>query len=286
MQSIKENTIFTNCGLTEDGDIWWEQIGYGAPGKEIIDWKGRTKPAPQNDKIVKGEEIAHPNARFTAPARQCPVIAKDWEDPKGVPISAFLFGGRRPSTIPLVNQSRSWIHGVFMGSISGSEITAAALDLAAGTIRRDPFAMLPFCGYHMGDYFKHWITLGQKAEAAGTGGKLPKIFFCNWFRKDSEGHFMWPGYGENSRVLAWIFERCDGKDNCVETPIGMLPKPGAIQPPADVSAEVMAELCSVDIEGWKKEIADVREKHYPKFGDKLPKELYAELDAIEKRLNG
>ena len=286
MRSIEKNTIFTNCGLTEDSDVWWEQIGHGAPGKEVVDWKGQKKPAPQTDKSPKGEEIAHPNARFTAPARQCPVIAPEWEDPKGVPISAFLFGGRRPSTIPLVNQSKSWVHGVFMGSICGSEVTAAALDLKAGTIRRDPFAMLPFCGYHMGDYFKHWIKLGQKAEVEGHGDKLPKIFFVNWFRKDKDDKFMWPGYGENSRVLAWIFDRCDNKDNCVETPIGNLPKPGAIEPPAGVSAETMSELCKVDIEGWKREIEDVRKNHYPSFGDKLPKELYAELDAIEKRLNG
>jgi phosphoenolpyruvate carboxykinase (GTP) len=280
MESIKQNTIFTNCGLTEDGDIWWEMIGHGAPGKEIIDWKGQKRPAPQTDKSPKGEEIAHPNARFTAPARQCPVIAPEWEDPKGVPISAFLFGGRRPSTIPLVNQSKSWIHGVFMGSITGSEVTAAVISDQVGQVRRDPFAMLPFCGYHMGDYFKHWIKIGQSHDES----KLPKIFFVNWFRKDSDGKFMWPGYGENSRVLAWIFDRCDGKDNCVETPIGNLPKPEAIEPPKGVSPEAMKELCSVDIEGWKKEIADVRKNHYPKFGNKLPKELYSELDAIEKRL--
>jgi len=286
MESIKKNTIFTNCGLTEDGDVWWEQIGHGAPGKEIIDWKGQAKPAPQTDKSPKGEEIAHPNARFTAPARQCPVIAPEWEDPKGVPISAFLFGGRRPKTIPLVNQSKSWVHGVFMGSITGSEVTAAALDLKQGTIRRDPFAMLPFCGYHMGDYFNHWIQLGKKAEEEGHGDKLPKIFFVNWFRKNNEDKFIWPGYGDNSRVLAWIFDRCDNKDNYVETPIGNLPKPGAIEPPASVTPEMLQEITSVDIEGWKKEIADVRQNHYPKFGDRLPKELYAELDAIEKRLNG
>jgi phosphoenolpyruvate carboxykinase (GTP) len=281
MESIKKNTIFTNCGLTEDGDIWWEMIGHGAPGKEIVDWKGQKRPAPQTDKSPKGEEIAHPNARFTAPARQCPVIAPEWEDPKGVPISAFLFGGRRPGTIPLVNQSKSWIHGVFMGSITGSEVTAAVISDQVGQVRRDPFAMLPFCGYHMGDYFKHWIKIGATHEE----GKLPKIFFVNWFRKDKDGKFMWPGYGENSRVLAWIFDRCDNKDNFVETSIGRLPKPGSIEPPKGVSEEAMKELCSVDTEGWKKEIADVREKHYPKFGDKLPKELYAELDAIEKRLN-
>ncbi|MDR1411241.1 MAG: phosphoenolpyruvate carboxykinase (GTP) [Spirochaetaceae bacterium] len=282
MESIKKNTIFTNCGLTEDGDIWWEMIGHGAPGKEITDWKGQKKPAPQTDKSPKGEEIAHPNARFTAPANQCPVIAPEWEDPKGVPISAFLFGGRRPGTIPLVNQSRDWIHGVFMGSITGSEVTAAVISDQVGQVRRDPFAMLPFCGYHMGDYFKHWINIGKTHDES----KLPKIFFVNWFRKDKDGKFMWPGYGENSRVLAWIFERCDGKDNSVETPIGRLPKPGSIAAPEGVGSGTMEELCSVDIEGWKKEIADVRQNHYPKFGAKLPPELYAELDAIEKRLNG
>jgi len=286
MESIKENTIFTNCGLTEDGDIWWEQIGHGAPGKEIIDWKGQTKPAPQNDKAVKGQEIAHPNARFTAPARQCPVIASEWEDPKGVPISAFLFGGRRPSTIPLINQSWSWRQGVFMGSICGSEITAAALDLKAGTVRRDPFAMLPFCGYHMGDYFNHWLQIGKKAASEGKDDKLPKIFFCNWFRKDKDDHFMWPGYGENSRVLAWVFDRCNNKENYQKTPIGMLPIPGTIEAPSSVSPEAMQELCSVDIQGWKKEIADVRQNHYPKFGDRMPKDLYDELDAIEERLDG
>jgi phosphoenolpyruvate carboxykinase (GTP) len=285
MDSIRKNTIFTNTGLTEDGDIWWEQIGYGAPGETITTWKGEKKPAPKTDKPVKGEEIAHPNARFTVPANQCPVIASEWEDPKGVPISAFLFGGRRASTIPLVNQSKDWVHGVFMGSITGSEITAAALDLQAGAVRRDPFAMLPFCGYHMGDYFNHWLKLGKKAEADGKGDKLPKIFFVNWFRKDADGKFMWPGYGENSRVLAWMFDRCDGKDNFVETPIGNLPKAGSIEPPSGVNAETMAELISLDADGWKKEIADVKDNHYAKFGDKLPKELYAQLDIMEKGLN-
>jgi phosphoenolpyruvate carboxykinase (GTP) len=284
MEAASKNTIFTNCGYTEDGDIWWEQIGHGAPGKTVIDWKGQTKPAPQTDKSPKGEEIAHPNARFTAPAKQCPCIASEWEDPKGVPISAFLFGGRRPSTIPLVNQAKDWVHGVFMGSITGSEITAAVISDQVGQVRRDPFAMLPFCGYHMGDYFKHWINIGKKADAEGKTDKLPKIFFVNWFRKDADGKFMWPGYGENSRVLAWVFDRCDNKDNFVETPIGNLPKPGTIEAPNGVSDAVMKELCSVDIEGWKKEIADVRKNHYPKFGDKMPKELYDELDAIEKRL--
>jgi phosphoenolpyruvate carboxykinase (GTP) len=285
MQSIKENCIFSNCGLTDDGDIWWEQIGYPAPGKTVIDWKGNERPSPQTDKVPKeGEPIAHVNARFTAPAKQCPCIASEWEDPAGVPISAFLFGGRRASTIPLINQSKSWIHGVFMGSITGSEITAAALDLKAGSVRRDPFAMVPFCGYNMGDYFAHWIKLGKKAEAEGNGDKLPKIFFCNWFRKDADGHFMWPGFGENSRVLSWMFDRCDGKDNAVETAIGFLPKPDAITAPEGVKPEVMAELIKVDTAGWKEEISSIRDEHYAKFGDRLPKELYDELDKIEKAL--
>jgi phosphoenolpyruvate carboxykinase (GTP) len=282
MVSCAKNSIFTNCGLTEDGDIWWEQIGYPPPGKKVIDWHGKERDCPPNDKMPKdkSECIAHPNARFTAPAKQCPCIANEWEDPKGVPISAFLFGGRRPSVIPLVNQAKDWVHGVFMGSITGSEVTAAVISDKVGQVRRDPFAMLPFCGYHMGDYFKHWLTLGKTHDAA----KLPKIFFVNWFRKDKDGNFMWPGYGENSRVLAWIFDRCDGKDNCVETPIGNLPKPDAIEPPAGVSAETMKELCSVDMAGWTAEIEDVRKNHYPKFGNKLPPELAKELDKIEEKL--
>ncbi|MDR3324481.1 MAG: phosphoenolpyruvate carboxykinase (GTP) [Spirochaetaceae bacterium] len=278
MESIKKNTIYTNVALTADKDVWWEGIGYDAPGS-LTDWKG--KPWTQDKANKNQEPAAHPNSRFTAPAKQCPAIAKEWEDPKGVPISAFLFGGRRPKTIPLVNQAKSWIHGVFMGSIVGSEVTAAALDVQAGTIRRDPFAMLPFCGYHMGDYFKHWIKIGKGHDEA----KLPKIFFVNWFRKDDAGKFIWPGYGENSRVLAWIFDRCDGKGGAVETPIGTLPTPDAIIPPAGVGEQDMKELLKVDIAGWKAEIKDVRDNHYPKFGDKLPKELYVELDSIEKRLN-
>ena len=257
MDSIKENTIFTNCALTEDGDIWWEQIGYDAPGK-LIDWKGNEWIQDKGNK--EQAPAAHPNARFTAPAKQCPAIASEWEDPKGVPIDAILFGGRRPSTIPLVHQATNWNHGVFLGSIVGSEITAAALDLKAGTIRRDPFAMLPFCGYNMGEYFQHWINVGAKS----TEDKLPKIFFVNWFRKNAEGKFMWPGYGDNSRVLAWIFDRCDGKDNAVKTQIGWMPKDGAIDVSGlNVSHDAMQEILSVDVEGWKKEIADVRANHYP-----------------------
>ncbi len=279
MDSIKKDTIFTNCALTEDGDIWWEQIGYDAPGP-LVDWKGNKWV---QDKANKAQEpAAHPNARFTAHADHCPAIAKEWNDPAGVPIDAILFGGRRPSTIPLVHQATSWNHGVFLGSIVGSEITAAALDLKAGTIRRDPFAMLPFCGYNMGEYFQHWINVGKKS----TEDKLPKIFFVNWFRKNAEGKFMWPGYGDNSRVLAWIFDRCDGKDNAVKTQIGWMPKADALNISGlDVKSETIKELLSVDVEGWKKEIADVRANHYPKFGDKLPKELMAEMEGLEKRLN-
>jgi phosphoenolpyruvate carboxykinase (GTP) len=277
MRSIEKNTIFTNVALTEDKDVWWEGIGYDAPGK-LIDWKGNEWVQDKGNK--EQAPAAHPNSRFTAPARQCPAIASEWEDPKGVPVDAILFGGRRPSTIPLVHQAMNWVHGVFMGSIVGSEITAAALDLKAGTIRRDPFAMLPFCGYNMGDYFQHWINIGKKTSAE----KLPKIFFVNWFRKTKDGKWLWPGYGENSRVLAWIFDRCAGTGKAVETPIGYMPTVDAIERPAGVTEEDMKELLAVDIEGWKKEIADIRENHYPKFGNRLPKELMNELEAIEKRL--
>lgn len=287
--SAEKNTIYTNCALTEDGDVWWEGIGYPAKGK-LVDWKGKTRDALPKDKAPKGEEMAHPNARFTAPAKQCPCIAKEWEDPAGVPISAILFGGRRPSTIPLVHQSLSWNHGVFLGSIVGSEITAASTIDASqvGKIRRDPFAILPFCGYNMGDYFKHWIEIGKKS----TEDKLPKIFYVNWFRKDANneklpGGFMWPGYGDNSRVLAWIFDRCNGVDNAVETPIGYMPKEGAINTDglADYYKETLPQILKVDVEGWKKELADVKENHYPKFGKHLPKELSEIIDMIQDRLN-
>ena len=287
--SAEKNTIFTNCALTEDGDVWWEGIGYPAKG-ELVDWKGNKRPAFEKDKAPKGEEMAHPNARFTAPANQCPCIASEWEDPKGVPISAILFGGRRPSTVPLVHQSRNWNHGVFLGSIVGSEITAASTIDASqvGKIRRDPFANLPFCGYNMGDYFAHWVKLGKNADQ----DKLPKIFYVNWFRKDDNndklpGGFMWPGYGDNSRVLAWIFDRCDGKDNAVETPIGFMPKEGAINTDglADYYKETLPEILKVDTEGWLKEIKDVRENHYSKFGSHLPQELMDCLNDLEARLS-
>ncbi len=272
--SIEKNAIFTNVALTEDKDVWWEGIGYPPPGK-LIDWHGN-----EWEEATAEKPAAHPNSRFTAWASQCPVISPDWENPAGVPISAILFGGRRPSTVPLVYQARNWNHGVFMGSIVGSEITAAALDLKAGTIRRDPFAMLPFCGYNMGDYFQHWINLGAKAEA----DKLPEIFFVNWFRKNENGDWLWPGYGENSRVLKWIFEQCSGEGKSTETAIGIVPTADAIDRPDGVSNEDMSELLALDKEGWLKEVNSIRNEHYPKFGDKLPNELIVELDKLEERL--
>ena len=274
MHSIEKDTVFTNVGLTEDGDIWWEGIGYPAPGK-LIDWKGNEWEQGKSEGTA-----AHPNGRFTAKASNCPSIASNWEDPKGVAIDAILFGGRRPTTIPLVHEAESWEHGTFMGSIVGSEITAAALDLKAGTIRRDPMAMLPFCGYNMGEYFQHWINLGKK-----PGVKLPKVFFVNWFRKMADGRWLWPGFGENSRVLEYIFNRCEGKAKTVETPIGKIPAKGEISLPKGVSEADMDELLKVDVEGWKKEVADIRANHYPKFGERMPKELWAFLDRLESRLN-
>lgn len=273
MHSIEKNTIFTNVALTDDGDVWWEGIGYDPP-QHLIDWKGNDW-APGSE-----DQAAHPNARFTAPASQCPVIAPEWEDPKGVPISAILFGGRRPSTIPLVHQSFDWAHGVFLGSIVGSEITAATISANIGKVRRDPFAMLPFCGYHMGDYFQHWLDIGTKTDA----DKLPKIFYVNWFRKTKDGKWLWPGYGENSRVLKWIFERVSGEGKAEKTAIGYMPTVDAIDRNGiDVSDADMAELLRVNKEEWLKEVDSIRE-HYSKFGSKLPQELRKQLDALEKRL--
>ena len=275
MSSVEQGTIFTNVALTEDGDVWWEGIGYPAPSN-LIDWTGKAWKAG-----VSGTPAAHPNARFTARAGSCPSIAPEWQDPAGVPISAILFGGRRPGTVPLVHQSFDWAHGVFLGSIVGSEVTAAALDLKAGTVRRDPFAMLPFCGYHMGDYFRHWIELGEKADT----NKLPKIFYVNWFRKSADGRFLWPGYGENSRVLAWIFNRCEGKAPAESTALGWLPQQEAIDTTGlkDVSAADLAELLSVDVPGWQREI-DLIKEHYARFGDRLPPQLKEELEGLERRL--
>ena len=282
MLSCAKDTIFTNVALTDDGDVWWEGIGYDAPA-HLIDWKGNDWTPGTKDADGNPVKAAHPNARFTARAANCPCIAKEWEDPAGVPISAFLFGGRRPSTLPLIYQSKSWEHGVFIGSTVGSEVTAATLDVKAGTVRRDPFAMLPFCGYHMGDYFKHWLDIGK---AGAAKGKLPLIFCVNWFRKSAEGRFMWPGFGDNSRVLAWVFARCSGKGEAVDTAIGIMPTPAAIDRTGienEVSAADLEELLKVDIEGWKRELAMI-EEHYVKFGDKLPKELAAQLAALKSRL--
>ena len=277
MKTIEKNTIFTNVALTEDLNVWWEGIGY-EPGGKLIDWLGNEWIYDKNNKDQK--PAAHPNSRFTTPANQCPSIAKEWEDPDGVPISAILFGGRRAQTIPLVVESKNWLHGVFLGSIVGSEVTAAALDLTIGQVRRDPFAMLPFCGYHMGDYFKHWINIEKKT----TSEKLPKIFFVNWFRKTDDGKWLWPGYGENSRVLKWIFERCDGSGKAVDTPVGYMPAPDAIEKPVSVSNKDMEILLKVDREGWLREVDDVRNNHYPKFGNHLPQELYELLDTMESLL--
>ena len=276
MHSIEMNTIFTNVALTDDGDVWWEGIGTPAPD-HLIDWKG-------NDWTPdKGEPAAHPNARFTAPAYQCPSIASNWEDPKGVPISAILIGGRRPKTIPLVHESFDWKHGVFMGSIMGSEITAAAISKNIGQVRRDPFAMLPFFGYNVCDYLQHWLEIGEKSGE----DKLPKIFYVNWFRKDDTGRWLWPGFGENSRVLKWVFERVSGKGKAQKTPIGYMPTIDGIDINGleDVSKEDMEELLKVDKEQWQNEVASIRE-HYAKYGDKLPAELFKQLDELEKRLNG
>lgn len=274
MHSIERNTIFTNVALTDDGDVWWEGIGTDAPD-HLIDWHG-------NDWTPDSKTpAAHPNARFTAPASQCPVIADEWEDPAGVPISAILIGGRRPSTIPLVNESFDWEHGVFLGSIMGSEITAAAISDSIGKVRRDPFAMLPFCGYHISDYLQHWINIGEKSNA----DNLPKIFYVNWFRKDKDGRWLWPGFGDNSRVLKWVVERTSGAGEAVKTPIGYLPTKNAIDTTGlDVSEADMDELLHVYKDQWLAEVASIRQ-HYVGYGDKLPKELIEQLDALEERLN-
>ncbi|OGV34072.1 MAG: phosphoenolpyruvate carboxykinase [Lentisphaerae bacterium GWF2_45_14] len=273
MRSLASNSIFTNCALTPDGDVWWEDMSKEKPA-HLVDWIRR----PWTPEC--GRKAAHPNARFTAPARQCPVIAPEWEDPNGVPISAFLFGGRRASVVPLVNEALSWNHGVFLGSIMASEMTAAAAG-TVGTLRRDPFAMLPFCGYHMGDYFKHWIEIGEKTD----NSKLPKIFYVNWFKKSPEGKWLWPGFGDNSRVLKWIFERCAGKSEAVSTPIGNLPKASSLDLNglSGVTADDLKQLLEVDAEGWKKELPLIKE-HFAKFGSKLPKELEQELTALAERL--
>jgi phosphoenolpyruvate carboxykinase (GTP) len=269
--TIRENSIFTNCALTDDGDVWWEGMT-DEPPSHAIDWRGEDW-TPDAD-----HPAAHPNARFTTPAAQCPSIASDWEDPKGVPIDAFLFGGRRATVVPLVTEAFDWEHGVFMGSIMGSEKTAAAAG-NLGELRFDPMAMLPFCGYHMGDYFAHWLECGRR-----EGARLPKIFMVNWFRKDGEGRFLWPGFGENSRVLAWVAERCDDRGGAEATPIGLVPSEGAIDTSGlDLPAGAMEQLLAVDPEEWRAQLPRLRD-HLATFGDKLPAELGRQLDALEQRV--
>jgi len=269
--TARANSIFTNTAKTDDGDVWWEHMTDEAPN-HLIDWHG-------NDWTPASETpAAHPNSRFTVPASQDPAIAPEWEDPAGVPIDAMLFGGRRSTVVPLVHEALDWEHGVFLGSIMASETTAAATG-AVGKLRRDPFAMLPFCGYHMADYFAHWLEIGRR-----DGAVLPKIFYVNWFRKDAGGRWLWPGFGENSRVLAWVFGRVAGTAEAVETPIGLLPAEGALNVDGlDVSAEDLAELVRVDAAEWRDELPAIHE-HFAQFGDKLPAELRAQLSALEARL--
>ena len=271
METVEHDTVFTNCAKTDDGDVWWEGMT-GEPPAHAIDWHGN-EWTPDSD-----TPAAHPNARFTTPAAQCPSIAPEWEDPAGVPIDAFLFGGRRATAVPLVSEAFDWEHAVFMGATMSSEKTAAAAG-NVGELRFDPMAMLPFCGYNMADYFAHWLKIGER-----EGAVLPRVFYVNWFRKDDEGNFLWPGFGENSRVLEWVFRRCEGKAEAVETPIGLLPAEGAIDVGGlEISDSAMEELLSVDAELYKAQLPQLRE-HLEKFGEKLPAEVMAQLEALEARL--
>lgn len=278
LASTRKNTIFTNVAINpEDNTVWWEGLTKTPPAR-LIDWKGNPWTPDMKDADGKPVKAAHPNSRFTAPAINCPCISSEFEAPNGVPISAIIFGGRRAATTPLVYQSRSWDNGVFVGSIMASETTAAAAG-AVGVVRRDPMAMLPFCGYHMGDYFQHWIDMGKKIKVQ------PKIFNVNWFRTDSEGHFIWPGFGDNMRVLDWILKRCEETVDADETAIGYVPKPEDINlEGCSVDKETLKGLLNVDTETWKKEAEGIKE-FYKKFGDRLPKELEEELEALESRLN-
>jgi phosphoenolpyruvate carboxykinase (GTP) len=271
MRTIESNSIFTNCAKTDDGDVWWEGMT-SEPPEHLIDWHG-------NDWTPESEKpSAHPNARFTTPASQCPTIAPEWEDPAGVPIDAFLFGGRRATTVPLVHEAFDWEHGVFLGATMSSEKTAAAAG-NVGELRFDPMAMLPFCGYNMADYLAHWLKTGER-----EGAQLPRIFYVNWFRKDADGKFLWPGFGENSRVLEWVFRRCEGSAEAVETAIGLLPAEGAIDTEGlNIDEEAMRELLSVDEDLVREQLPQVKE-HFAQFGDKLPAQLAQQLDGLERRL--
>jgi phosphoenolpyruvate carboxykinase (GTP) len=272
MLTMSANSIFTNTALTDDGDVWWEGMSDETPS-HLTDWKG------QDWTPESGTPAAHPNARFTTPASQDPAIAPEWEDPAGVPISAILFGGRRSSVVPLITEARSWEHGVFLGSVMASETTAAAAG-AVGKLRRDPFAMLPFVGYNMADYLAHWLEIGEATEP----DKLPKIFYVNWFRKSAEGKFLWPGFGENSRVLEWVFERCAGRGHAIETPIGMLPTPADLPTEGlDVAPADLAELLRVDTAEWQAEVPLIAE-HFDSLGAQLPDALRDQLSELEKRL--
>ena len=272
MHTLYANCLFTNTALTSEGDVWWEGMTDTPPAR-ATDWRNNTW-TPETT-----TPAAHPNARFTAPASQCPAIAPEWQDPKGVPISAILFGGRRRTTVPLVTESLDWQHGVFLGSIMASETTAAAGG-DVGKLRFDPMAMLPFCGYNMGDYFRHWLKLGKQADAA----KLPKIFFVNWFRRDDGGRYLWPGFGENSRVLKWVFERIDGRSSATRTPVGLVPTVDAIDTTAlDVPKADLEEVLRFDAVGWSAAVPQIKE-HYAKFGAHLPSELHASLATLEHEL--
>ena len=272
MTTLEKNSIFTNVGTTDDNDVWWEDMTKEPPA-HCISWKNEDW-TPASD-----TPAAHPNARFTTPAGQCPVIADEWEDPKGVPISAILFGGRRSTTVPLVNEAFSWDHGTFLGAIMGSEKTAAQAAGGVGELRHDPMAMLPFCGYNMADYWSHWLKIGKK-----SGAKLPKIFYVNWFLKSDQGKFMWPGFGENCRVLKWVFERVSGKADAVETAIGFVPQPGAIDIDGlDIDNATMDKLLAVHPDKWLEDVPSIR-KHFSQFGNKLPATLADELEALISRL--
>ncbi len=271
---LKENAIFTNCALTDNGDVWWEEMD-GDPPAHAIDWKGRDW-TPGTD-----EPAAHPNARFTAPAEQCPSLSPDWEDPEGVPIDIFIFGGRRATTIPLVHEAYNWDHGVFLGASASSEITAAIIvESGLGHVRRDPFAMKPFCGYNMGDYFQHWFEMGDS-----MGEKAPRIFYVNWFRKGDNDRWLWPGFGDNSRVLKWMCDRVDGKVGAKETPIGLMPEDGGLDLSGlSVPKEDMEELLAVDPKMWLAELPDI-EAYFEQFGKHLPDRLRVQLVGLRERLN-
>jgi len=272
VRTLDANCIYTNVALTDDGDVWWEGLT-SEPPAHLIDWKG------QDWTPASSEPSSHPNARFTAPAGQCPSIADNWEDPAGVPIDAILFGGRRATNVPLVAESFDWVHGVFMGSTVSSEMTAAAVG-GVGQLRRDPFAMLPFCGYNMADYWGHWLTVGGFTSAE----RLPRIYAVNWFRKDQNGSFIWPGFGDNSRVLEWIIRRLDGDAEAIDTPIGRLPAPGSMDLDGlTLSDEHRAELFAVDPGTWLAE-CDLTEEYFEQFGDRVPSALRDQLQGLRDRL--